>query len=279
MLISAFLTYIRCELALSVHTVLSYKVDLEQWRDYATNGHPEDFRPMDMTASDLRTWLAHMSRCGISARSIRRKTQSLRSFYRYLMLRHGLKSNPAMEIILAKMPKKLPDFIRERETANVFDSFDENGGGSFEEVRDRLILLMFYSTGMRVAELIGLMDADVDIVRSELKVLGKRNKERVIPFGKELKESITRYRELRDATVGGVTEAFLYGIQASRCIICLSIGWCIKRLTVMCIPGGGVRMCYGIRLLPTCLTMGRIWWQSRSCWAMPLLLRHSYTHI
>ena len=208
MLISAFLTYIRCELALSVHTVLSYKVDLEQWRDYATNGHPEDFRPMDMTASDLRTWLAHMSRCGISARSIRRKTQSLRSFYRYLMLRHGLKSNPAMEIILAKMPKKLPDFIRERETANVFDSFDENGGGSFEEVRNRLILLMFYSTGMRVAELIGLMDADVDIVRSELKVLGKRNKERVIPFGKELKESITRYRELRDATVGGVTESF-----------------------------------------------------------------------
>ena len=208
MLIEAFQTYMRCELNLSDHTVLSYGSDLRQWYDFAVaanlagcdRSHPEP-DPAAVSLNDLRLWVSHMASEDIGPRSIRRKIQALRAFYRYLMRRHGLEVNPAAELTSAPLPKRLPSFIRPEQTEKILDEdFDRN---DFEQVRNRLIVDMFYSTGMRCSELMTLADADVSVGRGELKVLGKRNKERLIPFGEEMKGLITLYRSLRDATFGG----------------------------------------------------------------------------
>lgn len=193
MLTDSFLTYIRCELNYSAHTVLSYKNDISQWREFATAGKPETFSPLDITASDIRTWLRHLNNCGCSARTIRRKTQALRAFYHYLMKNGLTKHNPAAEIILSKTDNPLPAYIPQAETAEILD--EEFDASNFVETRNRLIILMFYSTGMRKAELETLTDANVDNTRGELKVFGKRNKERIIPYGPELAEMIDRYRD------------------------------------------------------------------------------------
>lgn len=197
MLTDDFLTYIRCELNYSAHTVLSYKTDLLQWIEWSTGGKVDEFEPRDVTTGDLRQWILHLSsQQGCKARTLRRKATTLRSFYHYLMQRGVVDRNPAADIILAKPDKSLPTFIRPVETKELFDSeFDRE---DFVETRNRLMLLMLYTTGMRRAELIGLRDVNVDTNRCELKVLGKRNKERVIPFGTELKEMIERYRSLRE---------------------------------------------------------------------------------
>ncbi len=206
MLIDSFLTYIRCELNLSVHTVLSYKRDLEQWREFATNGKPQEFMPFDMSVNDLRQWIARLAAEGKSPRSIKRKVQSLRAFYRYLMRYHGAKNNPAAELKLARTDKPLPCYIRPGETAAVLEeSWDPE---NFVQTRDHLILLMLYSTGIRCSELENLLDADVDTAKCELKVLGKRNKERIIPFGRELKEAIGAYRDLRQELGKGLPVRF-----------------------------------------------------------------------
>ncbi len=216
MLIDSFLTYIRCELNLSAHTVSSYARDIHQWYDFAASvsiagcgrGHVEP-DPAVISVNDLRLWVSFMASEGISARSIRRKIQSMRAFYKYLMRRHGVESNPAAEITSARIARRLPVFIRPEQTENILDSdFDHT---DFAEVRNRLIVVMFYSTGMRCSELVGLLDVDVNVGHSELKVLGKRNKERLIPFGDEMKDLITLYRQVRDKAIpiGRAPEFFL----------------------------------------------------------------------
>lgn len=197
MLYDAFLTYLRCELALSAHTVLSYTYDIGQWRRFADEHLGPQFDPAKATVNDLRMWVASLSASGISPRSIRRKIQTLRAFYHYLCRRHGCKINPALELTPARLPKRLPDTISPDETKKILDApFD---AADFTDTRNRLIIDMLYSTGMRASELTGLTDAAIDTRRGELKVLGKRNKERIIPFGEELTQMITLYRSLRPA--------------------------------------------------------------------------------
>ncbi len=203
MLINNFITYIRCELNYSVHTVLSYQHDLEEWRLFATGNKPETFNPIDVTASDLRTWLRHLSIAGNSQRTLRRKVQSLRAFYRYLARMGMTVHNPAADVILPRTDSPLPSYIPPAETASILD--EPLDSADFISLRDRLIILMFYSTGMRKAELETLSDINVDTRRCELKVLGKRNKERIIPFGDELRDMIEQYRQLRHSSVADET--------------------------------------------------------------------------
>ena len=107
-MLDSFITYIRCELNFSVHTVSAYTGDLRQWADYATGGKPEELHPEDVTAGDLRLWVAKLAKDGDGVRTIRRKIQALRAFFRYLMRYHGLRANPAAELALAKPDKPLP---------------------------------------------------------------------------------------------------------------------------------------------------------------------------
>lgn len=217
MLTDSFLTYLRCELNHSAYTVLSYKTDIGQFASFITGGKPEEFRPELTEMADIRSWTLHLSRNGIQLRSIKRKISSLSALFRYLMRRGLMQKNPASEIPMAKNSRQLPTFIRQDEMADILTDCVPSGkstatddkkngniassGDPFTDTRNSLIMLMFYSTGMRLSELITLKDANVDTRRGELKVLGKRNKERLIPFGRELAEAIDRYRNVRQAYI------------------------------------------------------------------------------
>lgn len=205
-MLDEFLTYIACELRLSANTVAAYRRDLRQWHDYATRPPHDRFTPELYTVNDLRLWIASLATAGDSPRTVRRKVQSLRAFYAFMMRRHGLTANPAAELTPARIPKDLPVNVRPAETAAMLDRpLDLT---SLSEVRARLIVDMLYQTGMRCTELITLRDAAVDTAAGELKVAGKRNKERIIPFGPELSRLITIYRTLRDATASPTDGTF-----------------------------------------------------------------------
>lgn len=194
-LYESFLQYIRNELNMSAHTVTAYTTDLKQWDDFSKRTFGDSFSPLEAEVNDLRLWIAELASNNISTRSITRKIQTLRAFYRYLAKRRGARSNPANELVLARVHKKLPDVIRPDELGNVLDSDIDTD--NFEELRDRLIINMLYSTGMRASELTGLTDNGINTYKRELKVLGKRNKERIIPFGEELAALIDRYLSIR----------------------------------------------------------------------------------
>lgn len=198
MLYDSFLKYIQCELMLSARTVVSYTSDINLWRRFVADRFGPDLKEADIDVNHLRLWVAAMAADGISVRSIRRRVQTMRALFRYLMQRHGFTANPAAELTTARMPRRLPDVIRPEETKKILDEPLQQD--DFTDVRNRLIIDMLYSTGMRASELVGLLDANVDCRRGELKVLGKRNKERLIPFGPELSQMITLYRSLRPAT-------------------------------------------------------------------------------
>lgn len=199
-MIDDFLTYLRCELAYSPNTVDAYRRDLNGWRDDTTSEGRYAFDPASVTLLDLRQWLFSLSKRGASPRTIRRKVQAVRAFYKWMMRCHGLPANPAAELTLPKLEKPLPVFVRPEETEAALDR--QVDMTDFEQVRDHLIVDMLYTTGMRCSELTGLKDAGVDLGRGELKVHGKRNKDRLIPFGEELADMIRHYRTLRDSTAG-----------------------------------------------------------------------------
>ena len=213
MLINSFLTYLRCELNYSAHTVSSYGTDIQQFAEFITAGKPDEFDAPSCTPADISSWTMSLAETGMTLRSIRRKLSSLNALYRYLMRTQGHTNNPAADVPLARIPRNLPVYIRQDEMEEIIDS---NSPASkkihkpdFTQERDSLIVLMLYSTGMRRAEIIGLADTAVDSIRHELKVLGKRNKERIIPFGREMAEAIDDYRSLRSARFGGgPTETF-----------------------------------------------------------------------
>ena len=189
-----FLQYLRLERNLSWRTVETYRRDLVQWEDFMTNGQ----RALDLasvTASDIRLWLMERSAHGDSPATLRRRVQALRALFRYLLRKNLVNDNPASQVELAKLPKPLPKLVREKTVDALLDA--EVDLGDFTQVRDRLIVMLFYETGIRLSELIGLQDAAVDTVKRELKVHGKRDKDRIVPFGDELCQWIGRYRELR----------------------------------------------------------------------------------
>lgn len=199
MLINSFLTYLRCELNYSAHTVSSYSIDINSFADYITDGAPERFDPTQCRSNDIRAWILDLSDRGISHRSIRRKVSALSTMFRFLMRKGYMCENPAAEVPVAKIPVDLPVFIRQAEMEEIIDSCEPTADcNDFVAVRNYLIVLMLYSTGMRRAELISLLDSNVSIARGELKVLGKRNNERIIPFGRELAQAIADYRRVRN---------------------------------------------------------------------------------
>lgn len=194
-IVDKYLQYIKLELNLSSHTQVAYGNDLRQWEHYLTEGS-EELDVGSVTSSDIRAWMLHLSDSGDGARTLRRKLQAVRAFYKWLMRNGIVYDNPASEVELAHIPKRLPQMVRESNLDSLLDSEIENG--DFDEVRNRLIVMMLYETGMRRAELIDLRDHNVDTAKGELKVHGKRDKDRIIPFGTELAEGIESYRALRN---------------------------------------------------------------------------------
>ena len=204
--IDKFLQYIRLELNLSPHTVTAYGTDLDQWEQYLTQGK----RQLDVasvTPSDIRAWMLWLNNNGDGARTMRRKVQAVRSFYKWLMRQGVVTSSPAAAVEMARIPKRLPSMVRETSVDSLLDS--DIDMDDFEQVRNRLIVMMLYETGMRRAELLDLLDRNVDTASGELKVHGKRDKDRIIPFGTELAQAIDSYRLLRDELVRGCEHFFV----------------------------------------------------------------------
>ncbi|MCD8385809.1 MAG: tyrosine-type recombinase/integrase [Bacteroidales bacterium] len=197
MLIDDFIQYLRCELALSALTAKAYESDLRQWEHFATGGGKHPLVVEDTTTADLRQWVAQLSIDGVSARSIKRKASALAAFFRFMMKRHGMAQNPAADLQLARPRKALPVVVSPAQMQGVLA--DAPAEDDFMAVRNHLIVDMLYQTGVRASELATLEDANVNLSARTIRVLGKRNKERVIPFGEGLAASIEQYRELRDA--------------------------------------------------------------------------------
>ena len=203
-----FLKYLELEKRYSPHTLTAYRNDLEEFFSYLSSAYGM-ISLAEIQHGMIRSWMVTLMEQNIVARSINRKLSTLRSFYKYL-LRHGeVKQNPMLKIQPPKNSKKLPVFVEKEKMKLLFDEvhFDND----FESLRNKLILEMFYSTGMRLAELIGLQTNDIDLHEGVLKVLGKRNKERIIPFPRPLKKVIQSYLKAREMEVKeiGSTQFFV----------------------------------------------------------------------
>lgn len=188
-----FLDHLQFERRVSNHTLTAYTQDLKDFAAYMEQILNISNLP-EIEASDIRTWIVTLLEDGThSARTVNRKLSTLKSFYKYCMKFGQISNNPMLQIHAPKFHKKLPDYIDQKDMDQLFN--DITYSESFEGVRDKLILFLFYSTGIRESELLGIQKSDINFSDNSLKVLGKRNKERIIPFGQQLRDLLTLYLE------------------------------------------------------------------------------------
>ncbi|HBZ19597.1 MAG TPA: integrase [Bacteroidales bacterium] len=191
----SFLQYLKIEKRYSPHTVRSYINDLDQFGNHLIL-HDLSGRAEDVVYHDIRAWIVSLIEYGYSPVSIHRKISSLRVFYRYLRKEGFTNNDPLEKVVLPKMKKRLPVFVKEGLLDRLLDDYDF--GTDFNGVRNRTIIEMLYLTGMRRSELTGLRDSDVDIPEATVKVTGKRNKQRIIPLLKPFTLRLEEYVRARD---------------------------------------------------------------------------------
>ena len=194
-MIDQFLNYLRFERNASPQTVQTYEDSLREFESYLT--FREDGLSLGTADADLiRDWMERLMDRGNNASTINKKLSALRSFFRFALMRKLVEKDPAHAVAGLKKSKPLPQFLREGEMDHLLDGIE--WGDDFKEVRARTLLILLYETGLRRSELTGLDDADVDFETGQLKVTGKRNKQRIVPFGAELAETLKRYIFVRD---------------------------------------------------------------------------------
>lgn len=205
LLTDSFLDYLRYERNYSDDTVKAYGEDIRQFQEFG--GEDVGLQsPSEVVVDVVREWMIHLMNLGYATTSVNRKLSSLRSYYKYLLRKGEVKVDPLRKITGPKNKKNLPVFVKESEMNRLLD--DEDFGEGFEGCRDHLVIAMFYATGMRLSELIDLDDGDVDFAASVIKVTGKRNKQRLIPFGEELRVEMETYVKQRDESVPVRSGAF-----------------------------------------------------------------------
>ncbi|MBO7454849.1 MAG: tyrosine-type recombinase/integrase [Paludibacteraceae bacterium] len=208
-MIRRFLDWLQYERRYSMRTVSEYGDDLRAFATFMGNDE-EQFDPAEVATYDVKTWMVDMLDHQLSPRTVKRRLSALRSFYKYLLRQGLVKRDVTQGIIAPKTDKPLPVFFREsemqKEEAIGERELDElmhqpDGGASpkeiFELTRDNLIISMLYQTGMRRAEIIGLQDSDIDLHQGQIRVFGKRRKERVVPIGERLVGEIEAYMDVR----------------------------------------------------------------------------------
>jgi integrase/recombinase XerC len=193
---------------------------LEQFEEYVKENHEGRFEPETIDSDIVRNWIVFLLDEGMAATSVNRKLSSLKSFFKFLVRQGIISTNPLRLLNGPKTKKPLPYFIRDKEIELLLDgdSFDDD----FEGVRNRLILELFYDTGIRRSELIGIKNSDIDYDASLLKVTGKRNKQRLIPFAEGLKTLLIAYINVRDKETDAGSEWFFVrknGQQLSTAIV------------------------------------------------------------
>lgn len=192
-----FAEALRYEQGRSPLTVEAYLRDLRQFISFVTGDKDNTFDPLTISTSDVRAWLAELSRGGIQTVSVKRKLQSVRAFFHFMMRSHRMDSDPTGPIELSVRRKRLPKYVPEREMERLLAA-DDASSDDFEQTRDRMIMLLLYTTGMRRAEALRLHDDDLRLERGEVLVHGKGNKERLLPLGQEVVTLIRQYLAMRD---------------------------------------------------------------------------------
>lgn len=212
-MIDKFLDYLRYEKRRSERTVEAYKNDLEAFKAYFKDLN-EQLSWSVIDSNIVRNWMESMMDKGNSATSINRRLSALRSFYRFAKSRSLIEKNPTQQIVGPKKSKPLPQFLKEKEMDRLLDSLE--WGNDFLSIRDKTLVTLFYETGMRLSELVGLNDADIDFSLQQIKVTGKRNKQRIIPFGNGLKDLLQTYIALRNKDMERKNEALFLSKQGNR---------------------------------------------------------------
>ncbi len=194
--INAFEQYLRYEKRLSSHTLTAYQSDLRQFVDFLQKTYEID-AVEDIDAMHIRSWMVQLISEGRSAATIARKAATLKSYFRFLLKQGHLFQNPMQKVMTPKLGKRLPVYLQEKEMAALFEKLAVAGTGEFWALRDRLMLALLYGAGLRRGELIYVKTVNIDLEGKALKVLGKGNKERLVPFGEMVKELVELYLDAR----------------------------------------------------------------------------------
>lgn len=225
-MIDTFLKFIQFEKRYSPKTVESYQTDLNQFQKYLESefsGTTID----EANYSLVRSWVVRLVEAKLDSRSINRKIACLRSYYKFLMRQEIISADPMVKIKILKTQKKLPHFVNELDIVKLLDNVVFPEG--YEGTRDRLILELFYGTGMRLAELITLKESYVNLSDRTLRVLGKRNKERVIPFSLHLVQLIRDYVQIRDKEVEKKEHGYLLVTDSGEPLYPMLVNRTVKR--------------------------------------------------
>ncbi len=213
-MLTKFLTYLEVERHYSALTVEAYRKDLQHFCDF-TNHEIEELDPRTITEGDIKEWMIAQLDEGLNPRTVRRRLSALRSLYKYLLRIGYTEKDPTARIISPKIDKPLPVFYKESEMKRA--QLVEQWADDFVSVRDNLIIEMLYETGMRRAELLALDDKDLSFAEKQVRVFGKRRKERIIPLGEHLLEQILQYKNYREENVAErVDGAFFVSEKGKR---------------------------------------------------------------
>lgn len=196
MFLERFISYLQYEKRYSPHTLTAYQADLHQFFHFLSPDGISLPVLKEISHGQIRTWMISLLEQQISARAINRKISSLRTYFKFLLREQILSVNPVAKIQTPKIPKRLPVFLHEDKMNHLLDSEDVFKG-DFSGVRDKLIVELLFGTGIRLAELLGLQEPDVNRYEQTIRVLGKRNKERIIPVNRELMHLLIAYNDLK----------------------------------------------------------------------------------
>ena len=197
--IDDFILYITTQKRFSVHTSISYRNDLTATATFILERY--EVEDLDkITFFHIRSYIVDLMKNGMSAKSVNRKISSLRSFYKYLIKKSHVDKNPMLKVVAPKIPKRLPDYVSKVDIASLFDSISI--GETYAEARDYIVILLLYNTGMRKSELIGLMNENIDFAQKRITVIGKGNKQRMIPITDDILTKVEEYEIVRNQTFG-----------------------------------------------------------------------------
>ena len=208
-----FLDYLKLERNYSPATVKHYRDDLKEFERFF-QGLDQQLSWESVDSDIVRRWMEYMMDKGNAASSVNRRLSALRSFYRYALRRNLVVKDPVHGIQGPKRKRPLPQFLKESEMDRLLD--ERMWTDSYKDVLARTIIVTFYETGVRISELIGLNDKDVDYINCEIKVTGKRDKQRIIPFGDELLKTLTAYQQQRDVETESESVAFFRTEKGKR---------------------------------------------------------------
>ncbi len=210
-MLDKFIEYLKYERNFSKHTVLAYQTDLDQYHSYLKDTY-DLAKPEEATSPMIRSWLASLFQDKTSARTVVRKASALRSFYRFLRREGLITYNPMAKVNTPKLPARLPVFVAKKDTEILFKNIEFPA--DFNGTRDRLILEVFYATGIRLSELIGLKTADVSIANQTIKVFGKRSRERIIPVTPLLKKYMEAFGEEKSKM--GISSEYFFTSETGK---------------------------------------------------------------